>query len=154
MHAALIFTALISSSASAVVNLSEGREFGVSSSYAFRLASEVELRKVVTNAVSVIERVAKAPWKPDQKLTVIHQTVEKVRIYRSRSWSRSPSTEQSLDLLIGPYESFPLASDFRKKNCASYYSTLKVDWEPTAGATPLIPGVKRALSHLKAICDS
>lgn len=154
MHAALIFTALISSSASAVVSISEGREFGVSSSYTFRVASDAELRKVVTNAVSIIERVATAPWKPDQKLTVIHQTVEKVRLYRARSWSRSPSTEQSLDLLIGPYESFPLASNFRKQNCASYYSTLRVEWEPTAGTKPQIPGVKRALSQLKAICES
>lgn len=153
MYAALIFAALISSSASAVTSLSEGREFSPSKGYGFQVVDDAQLHKVVNGAVAFIDRIARAPWKPEQKLRAIQQACEKVQAYRARSWSRSPATEHRLDLLIGPYESFPSASEFRRNNCKNYYSTLKVDWEPTASGTPKLPGVKRAWNNLKAICE-
>ena len=153
MYAALIFAALICSNASAVVRLSEGREFNPTAGYRFQVVTDSQLQQVVTSAVATIDRIAKSPWKAEQKLVAIHQTYEKVKLYRAHSWSRFPATEQKLDLLIGPYESFPVASNFSKKNCDSYYSTLKVDWEPSTQGAPTIQGVKRAWDNLKAICE-
>ncbi len=154
MYPAIFLAALISSSVSARVSLSIGQEFAHGSGYRFQLVEDSEIRKVVQSAVYSIDKIARAPWKAEQKLTAIHQIYEKVKNYRARSWSRSPSTELKLDLLIGPYESFPMASSFRKQNCQNYYSTLKIDWEPTAIAEPSLKGVKRAWDNLKIICHS
>lgn len=115
--------------------------------------SDSELRKFVEGAVVAIDGIARSNWTAEQKLTAIKQRYEKTQSYRARVWSRSPSTEMKLDLLIKPYESFPEAIYYRKQNCKSYYSTLKTDWEPTASAMPTLKGVKRAWDNLKAICE-
>lgn len=156
MYAAIVFAALIGSVVgSRAASLSDGREFGHSKSvFAFQVVADIELQKVVTGAVSAIDKIAKAPWKAEQKLMAIQQTVEKVSVYRAKSWSKSPFTEQKLDLLIGPYESFPAANNFNKRNCRDYQSTLKVDWEPATPGVPKLHGVRRAWDNLKAICES
>jgi hypothetical protein len=133
--------------------ISDGREFGTSSGFNFEIVSDSQLRQLVEGTVAQIDRIARAPWKPEQKLTAIQQQYEKVQAYRKTAWSRSPATEHKLDLLIKPYESFPEAGYFRKQNCKSYYSTLKIDWEPTAPSEPTLKGVKRAWDNLKAICE-
>lgn len=154
MHAAFIFTALIGLAAQAkITNVSEGREFGVKTGYLFQVVDDAQIKQVVEGAVLAIDRISRSPWKAEQKLTAIQQTVEKVSIYRARTWSRSPNTEHKMDLLVGPYESFPHAGNYNKRNCKDYYSTLKIDWEPSAIDTPTIKGVKRAWDNLKAICE-
>ncbi len=153
MYAAIIFAAFITSSATAAVKLSEGREFGVGTGFRFQIVADQELQQVVTSAVATIDRIAKSPWKAEQKLTAIHDTFRKVKVYRANSWSRSPATEMELDMLIGPYESFPVANNFKKQHCQNYYSTLKNEWEPTAKNAPTLNGVSRAWNNLKAICE-
>ena len=109
---------------------------------------------MVDASVANIDQIARLPWSPQKRLSSIQLEIRKVESFRARSWSRSPATEHKLDLLIKPYESFPEASQFRKENCKSYYSTLKIDWEPTAPAAPTLKGVKRAWDNLKARCES
>lgn len=155
MYAAIILTALISTVASAQSTLSDGREFGHSKSgIVFQVVADSQLKQVVNGAVSQIDKIAKSTWKAEQKLVAIQQTVEKVSAYRAKSWSKSALVERNLDLLIGPYESFPAANNFNKNNCRDYQSTLKVDWEPITPGAPKLHGVKRAWDNLKAICES
>ena len=153
MYAAIIFAAFITSSATAAVKLSDGREFGIGMGFRHQVVADEQLRHVVASAVATIDRIAKSPWKAEQKLAAIHDTYQKVKVYRSNSWSRSPATEMKLDMLIGPYESFPVANNFKKQHCQNYYSTLKTEWEPTAQGAPTLPGVSRAWNNLKAICE-
>lgn len=153
MYAAIIFAAFITSSATAAVKFSEGREFGVSMGFRHQVVTDAQLRQVVNSAVATIDRIAKSPWKAEQKLTAIHETYQKVKAYRVNSWSRSPATEMKLDMLIGPYESFPVANNYKKQHCQNYYSTLKNEWEPTAQSAPTLHGVSRAWINLKAICE-
>jgi hypothetical protein len=153
MHRAFLLAALIaSSSAFAADRISDGRAFGIGPTLVFAVVPDAQLRQVVESAVASIERASRANWTAEQKLSSIHQTLAKVQTYRKTAWSRSPATEHKLDLMINPYESFPKPEEFRQKNCPTYMSTLKLDWEPTATNAPTIKGVKRAWDNLKHIC--
>jgi hypothetical protein len=154
MYATVIFTTFFSLQVLAAgEKRSEGEQFAPSAGFGFQVVADIELRQIVESALKSIDQISRSSWKAEQKLAAIQLQYDKVQSIRSSSWSKSPATELKLDLLIKPYESFPEANNFVKRNCKSYYSTLKVDWEPTAKAEPTLKGVKRAWDNLKAICS-
>jgi hypothetical protein len=154
MYRAIIFATFVAASSSfAVIRVSDGREFGMSSHFAFAVVSDEQLREVVEAAAASVDRISRANLTAEQKLQQIKMNMVRVQEYRKMAWSRSPATEYKLDLMMTVYESFPEAAEFRRNLCPQYFSTLKLDWEPTAQGVPTIRGVKRAWENLKSICE-
>jgi hypothetical protein len=157
MYARILFAALITSIATSSVfareQLADGHEFGPSAGILFQVVDDATLRSYIEGSVATIDKIAHSTWTAEQKLSAIQAEYRKVEAYRKTSWSRSPATELKLDYLVGPYETFPHAENFRKSDCDSYFNTLKSEWDPTSEGVPTVRGLKRAWGNLKAICE-
>lgn len=111
------------------------------------------LKKYIEENIQQIERALPQLKSARSKLEFISERVKMISEYRQKNWSKSAFVEQQLDLSIKPFESFPVANEFKSSRCAQYLNTLLVDWEPRApGGLPSQVGVARAHKILSDIC--
>ena len=120
----------------------------------FDVVDDKSLRQYIVENVANIKKVStSSSFSVQQKLDYIQSIVETVSKYRSTHWSRSAYVEHELDLMIKPFESFPVGREFQVQRCDQYQNRLILEWEPGAqDAGPSQRGVAEALQILKQIC--